>query len=786
MTAPHVGRPVTGAAAERFAAGTGRFLDDLGSGAAAAAFVRSPHGHARVLRIDLADAERVPGLIAVFTYRDLTGGAREPLPVLIPHAALHSPRTGLPLADDVVRHVGEPVVMVVAVDRYVAEDACRLVGVDYEPLPAVIGIPAARRADHLVHPGVVGNVAACMVQENGDARAAVSAAPHRLTLRLGVERSAAMPMECRGVYARPDRDDRSLRVYSATQAAASLRFALAAVLDLPADRVEVVAPDVGGGFGVKLVHPWPEEVLVPWAALRLGREVKWVEDRAEHIAAASHERGQQHEVEVGFDGDGHVQGLAVSFWHDTGAYTPYGIIVPIVTSTQLPGPYRLGAYRVEFRSLYTNTAVVTPYRGAGRPQGAFVMERTLDAIARFLGADRAEVRRRNLIRPSEMPYDQGLTFQDGRPLVYDSGDYPALLDTALTRSGWRDFATRREREPGKRLGIGIACYVEGTGMGPYEGARVQVDTSGHVTVTVGLTTQGQGHGTVFAQIAADELGVEPRDVTVVSGDTRRFPYAAGTFASRSAVVGGNAVALAAREVRAKALRVAARALGAPPDELRLADGAVVANARAIPLATVAVLANPLRYAFDHRTRQATQFALDADPDRPPLDADDAPGLDATAFFSPIRSTFSAGVHVAVVEIDPDTAEIALRDYVVVHDCGRPINPAVVEGQIRGGVAQGIGGALHERIVYGDDGRLRTGSLADLLLPTAHDVPEITIDHLVTPSPLNPLGVKGVGEGGVVPVMAAIASAIEDAEGIVLDRMPITPAELWELRQKHGG
>ncbi|WP_043634077.1 aerobic carbon-monoxide dehydrogenase large subunit [Nonomuraea candida] len=768
----------------RLLTGQGRYLDDLGREALAAAFVRAPHAHARIRDIDVAGALDVAGLVAVYTWEDLPERAGRALPLLIPHPALTHGRTAYPLARDVVRHVGEPVVMVVATDRYAAEDACALIQVDYEPLKPVAGLEEAVQGVRLVHEDVPGNVGAHLVQEvmtadGRGAREAIETSPHTLAFRLDIERSASMPLEGRGVYARWD--GRDLRVYSSTQTSTSVRMAVAAALGLPLPQVEVIAPDVGGGFGVKIVHPWPEEVLVPWAAMTLGREVKWSEDRREHFVSSAHERGQVQYVRVGFDDDGRVLGLDVTILHDHGAYTPYGIIVPIVTSTQLPGPYKPGSYRVEFTSVYTNTVQVTPYRGAGRPQAVFCMERTMDKIARYLGKDRTEVRAANFIRPEEFPYDQGMTFQDGRPLIYDSGNYPEMLRMIKELIGWDSF----ERRPGR--GIGIGCYVEGTGVGPYEGGHVQITSDGRVHVSTGLTSQGQGHETAFAQIAATELGVPIERVSVVTGDTRRFGYAVGTFASRAAVVSGNAIALACRKVRRKALRIAADALEANPDDLDIADGIVhVAGApsAAIPLSTVAVLANPLRYAFDDETARATQFAGAASPDRPPVAEGEEPGLEGRDYYSPIRSTFAAGMHAAVVETDPDTAEIKVVRYAVVHDCGRLINPMIVEGQIHGGVAQGIGGALYERIVYDQHGQLVNASFMDFLMPYATEIPHIETGHLETPSPLNPLGIKGAGEAGVIPVSAVIASAIEDAEGIEIDRMPLSPSDLFDLRTTH--
>lgn len=776
MTTRMFGEPVQRREDPRLLTGQGRYVDDLGSGAVAAAFVRSPHAHARIRDIDVSRALDVDGLIAIYTWEDLTDRLARPLPLLIPHPALTHGRTAYPLARQVVRHVGEPVVMVVAADRYLAEDACALIEVDYEPLKAVVGLEEAVQGAQLVHEDVPGNVGANLVQEVGNARESIETSPHTLAFRLDIERSASMPLEGRGVYARWDGTD--LRVYSSTQTSTSVRMAVAAALELPLTNVEVIAPDVGGGFGVKIVHPWPEEVLVPWVAMVLGREVKWTEDRREHFVSSAHERAQVQYVRVGFDDDGRVLGLEVTFLHDHGAYTPYGIIVPIVTSTQLLGPYKIGSYRVEFSSVYTNTVQVTPYRGAGRPQGVFCMERTMDKIAAYLGKDRTEVRAANLIQSNEFPYDQGMTFQDGRPLIYDSGNYPEMLRMIKELIGWESF----EKRP--NLGIGIGCYVEGTGVGPYEGGHVQITSDGRVHVSTGLTSQGQGHQTVFAQIAATELGVPIEQVSVVTGDTRRFGYAVGTFASRAAVMSGNAIALACRKVREKALRIAADALEADPADLEITEGLVhvVGTPQvSIPLSTVAVLANPLRYAFDDEAAKATQFSGTASPDKPPVAEGEEPGLEGRDYYSPIRSTFASGMHAAIVETDPDTAEIRVLRYAVVHDCGRLINPAIVEGQIHGGVAQGIAGALYEKMVYDGHGQLLNASFMDFLMPYATEIPKVETAHLETPSPLNPLGIKGAGEAGVIPVSAVIASAIEDAEGFPVDRMPISPSDLFDLR-----
>jgi CO/xanthine dehydrogenase Mo-binding subunit len=790
LTTKAFGEPIRRREDPRLVTGGGRFLDDLGQGALEAAFVRSPYAHARVVDIDVDDALEVDGVVAIYTHEDLPGRVGEPLPLLIPHPALTHGRTQHALARDEVNYVGEAVVMVVARDRYLAEDACQRIRVEYEQLAPVVGVAGARDGRGLVHPDVPGNVAAHLLQEVGDVDAALAAAPHTLDLDLAIERSASMPLEGKGVYARWDDETEELRIFSSTQTSTGVRAAVAAKLDLPLAKVECIAPDVGGGFGVKINHPWPEEVLVPFAAKTLGQPVKWTEDRREHFISSAHERGQLLKIRVGFDDDGRLHGLDVKLWHDNGAYTPYGIIVPIITSTQLLGPYKPGAYRCEFWSLYTNTVIVTPYRGAGRPQGCFAMERTMDAIADRLGLDRAEVRSRNFILPEEMPFDHGLLFQDGRPLKYDSGDFPATLAKLKALVGWDDFASYRERAraQGRRVGLGIGCYVEGTGVGPYEGGHIQVETSGRVNVATGLTSQGQGHQTMLAQVVAHELGVPVDDVFVTTGDTRRMPYAVGTFASRSAVMSGNAVALAARQVRAKALRIAADALEVSAEDLEIVDGDIRVKGAPdthMALGTVSVMSNPLRYAFDEAANAATQFAGTNDPDKPPVADDDEPGLEGRDFYSPTQATFANGMHAAVVETDPVTADIRILRYCVVHDCGPMINPMIVEGQVHGGVAQGVGGALYERMVYDESGQLLNASFMDFLMPYASEIPHIETDHLETPSPLNPLGVKGAGEAGCIPVSAVIASAIEDAEGFPITSMPISPGELWDLRRQHA-
>src|SRR5881296_3235635 len=788
MTTRTIGARIPRNEDPRLLQGRGCFVDDVQlAGVLHAAVLRSPHAHARIVSIDAARARGLPGIALVLTAADL-GELDQPTPLLIPNPALTHPRTPRPLAADEVRYVGEPVALVISDSRYLAEDALEAIEVTWQPLPVVASLDAARaEGAPLVHADVPGNRAARLAQRVGDPDGAFARASRVLRERLSIERSCGSPIETRGVLASFDARMGALRVWDATQAPLPIKNGLARMFGLPEFKVDVIAPDVGGGFGTKIMLFYPEEILVPFAAVRLGRPVKWTEDRREHLIAANQERGQRHDVEVAVDAAGRILALRDRFVHDAGAYTPYGIIVPLITSTQLPGPYRLPHYAVEFDVVYTNTAIVTPYRGAGRPHGAFVMERVIDLVARELGLEPIDVRRRNFIQPHEFPWDVGLTFQDGGPTRYDSGDYPRGLEMALETIGFRDFRARQAeaRRQGRHLGLGVACYVEGTGIGPYEGAHVRVEPSGRVLVATGLTTQGQGHATTFAQIAADALGCDPTNVTVITGDTRRFNWGAGTFASRALVTSGNAVGVAARKVRQKALKIAAELLEASPDDLEVIDGRVSergAPASALTLGALATVANPIRYAYG---KEATDAALRLVKPRPGavLAPDEEPGLEAHGYYAPPHATFASGCHAVIVEVDPATGDVKIIKYVVHHDCGRMINPTIVEGQIRGGVAQGVGGALYERIVYDGEGQPLTTTFMDFLMPTAMEVPSIEIVHTETPSPLNPLGVKGVGEAGAIPGPALLAEAVDDALapfGVRVREMPLGPDRLRQL------
>jgi CO/xanthine dehydrogenase Mo-binding subunit len=784
-----IGSPVARVEDDRLVRGAGRYVDDITPvGALHAAFVRAPYAHARIVDVDVSGVLAVDGVVAVYLAEDL-GDLNRPLPLTIPNPGLTQPRTQLPLAESVVNFVGEPVAMVIAEDRYLAEDAATSIEVTYEQLPVAATLEAAAAGAGPVHADVPDNVAARLLQLVGDPEQELERSPHRLSLSLKVERSAATPLEGRGVVATVDPTRGHLTVYCSTQSPSTIKAGLSVLLGMPEFALDVIAPDIGGGFGVKLPVFYPEEVLVPFAARQLGRPVKWTEDRREHFVGSNHERAQIHEVEVGFDDDGRIRALVDRFTHDSGAYCPYGVIVPLVTTARLLGPYRVPAYRSEATVLYTNALPVSPYRGAGMPQGAFVMERTIDAIARELELDRAEVRSINFIDPDEFPYNQQVIDEDGTEMIYDSGQYEKGLQLAMERIGYEDFAAEQQaaREQGRLIGLGIGCYVEGTGSGPYEGVRVHVEPTGKISVATGTSAQGQGHETFVAQIVADRLGVDYRDVVVTTGDTSRFKWATGTFASRVGVVVGGAAAKAGEAVRAKALEVAAHALEADPQDLEIVDGVIGVRGvkdQTITLRQVAILANPLRYAFSAEAIAATQFVSDSSTPPPPMG--ESPGLEASRFNVPPHATFASGAHAAIVEVDPETGVVSILRYVAIHDCGKMVNPAIVEGQVRGGVAQGIGGALYERMEYDPgSGQLLNASFMDFLMPYASEIPYIEVDHVETPSPLNELGMKGAGEAGALLPPAVIASAVEDAVGAPVVRVPLTPGDVLELVDAGG-
>jgi CO/xanthine dehydrogenase Mo-binding subunit len=683
-------------------------------------------------------------------------------------------RTHMPLAKDKVRYAGEPLAVVVAESRYIGEDALDDILVELENLPAVVDLEGAlENGSASVHDDLGSNVASQLRQSKGDYRNAAAKADLVLKRRFRYEHGISSPIETRGVVAQWNARGQQLTVWDTTQAPVFVRNGLAAQLGLGERQVRVIAPFVGGGFGPKIMMFYPEELALPWISMRLNRPIKWIEDRLEHFVATTHERGQIHDAEIAISGDGRILGVKDVFLHDTGAYNPYGLTVPINSQCTLLGPYVIPSYDSTFTAVFTNLPIVTPYRGAGRQHGVFVIERLLDLAARELNIDPAEIRRRNLIPPDAFPFNNEIIYQDFQPLVYDSGNYQPVLDKALELVGYDKFIRKEQpklRAQGRCVGISVACYVEGTGIGPYEGAKVQVQANGKVSVATGIGTQGQGHFTSFAQIAADQLGVDVTEVDVVTGDTDQFYWGAGTFASRGAVVAGNAVNEASRAVRKKALKLASDAFECSEDDLVIADGKVSIVGipeKFIRLGELAQRANPMRGAVKPGTE---------------------PGLESTQYFGPPSGATANGVHAMIVEIDPLTFELKILKYVVVHDCGTVINPMILAGQIHGGVAQGIGNAFYEKLSFDDQGQLLNASLADYLLPTALEVPRMELDHTTTQSPLNPLGIKGAGEAGAIPVGPLFAQAIEDAldltsKKIELLEIPLSPSRLFDIIRK---
>lgn len=767
------GEPIRRNEDARLLTGQALFVDDVQlPGMLHAAFLRSSYAHARIKGIDVSAALQRPGVVAVYTAHDL-GDYWKPGPLLVSPppvpGRIFNERTQVPLAKDKVRFVGEPIAVVIAESRYVAEDALTDIQVDFEALPAVADLETAAKPESArVHDDLESNVAAHVIQrKGGDYQAAKAKADLVLRRRFLYDHGAAAAMENRGIVAQWEARAGKLTVWETTQAPVVMRALYSGMLGLSENQVRVIAPFIGGGFGPKIMMWYQEEAVIPWVAMKLNRPVKWIEDRAENFYATTQERNQIHEAEIALTKDGVILGVHDVFLHDAGAYDPYGLTVPLNSQCTLLGPYHIPNYYSEFTALFTNKPIVTPYRGAGRQHGVFVIERLLDIAAKRLGIDRAEIRRRNYIPPDKFPYNNEVIYQDFAPLTYDSGNYNPIMDKALEMIGYEKFVKEEQpklRAEGKHVGIGVVAYVEGTGIGPYEGARVKVQASGKVSVATGVGTQGQGHFTSFAQVVAEQLGVDVRDVEVVTGDTDQFYWGAGTFASRGAVVAGNAINEAAKDVRAKILRMASEQFECAEEDLELVDGVVRVKGvpqKTIKLGELAVKANPMRGAVKPGT---------------------IPGLEATNYFGPASGATAAGVHAMIVEVDPETMNVEIKKYVVVHDCGTVINPLILEGQVQGGVAQGIGNAFYEQLIFDENGQLLNGTFMDYLLPTALEVPNVESGHTVTPSPLNPLGIKGAGEAGAIPVGPLFVQAVEDAleNKIEILECPVSPKRLWEL------
>jgi carbon-monoxide dehydrogenase large subunit len=748
------------------------FVDDILFGNELhAAFVRSPHGHASIERIDCTEALALDGVHAVFTAEDFAPHLKvDRLIVGLPSPAYRQDINRPILAQGETVHVGEPIVLVVAKNRYIAEDAAQLVDIDYSPLTAVGDCRAALAPDSArVHNETPHNLLAEFDVDYGDVQAAFDAAPHVFTESIWQHRGGAHSIECRGTMARYDALEDLLTVWSSTQTPHTARQLLCEILGREENQIRVITPDVGGGFGPKLIF-YPEDASVALAAMLLQRPVKWIEDRREHFIASTQERDQYWEVEIAVDADASIRGIRGNLVHEHGAYTARGVNLPYESAQTVTLPYEVPAYALNVKLALTNKVPVTPVRGAGQPQGTFVMERLLDRVAREMKLDRAEVRRRNLIAAEKMPYTKPLRSRGGMQVVLDSGDYPQIQRMVLEASDWEGFVERKAQalSEGRYIGLGLANFVKGTGRGPFEPVTVRVSASGKIFVSTGAAAMGQSTKTMLAQIVSDQLGGALENVIVSAGDTGTISMGLGGFNSRQAVMAGSSAHLAALKLREKILTVGARLLEENIDQLEFEIDAIRIKGSAQKNVKLGDIARMLG--------GTPGFALPEGV---------SPGMEVTESFVCNEMAYANGAAVAEVEVDVETGGVSVKKIVIAHDCGRVINPMLVDGQIVGGVVHGLGNALFEWMGFDENCQPLTTTFADYLLVSATEVPPIEVLHMESPSPLNPLGVKGVGECGVLPIAPAIMSAIEDAMspfGAHISRAPIHPSEIVEMAQ----
>ncbi|MGH9338861.1 MAG: xanthine dehydrogenase family protein molybdopterin-binding subunit [Acidobacteriota bacterium] len=748
--------------------GKGKYVADIRlKGAAYMAVVRSPHAHARILSIDSESARSLPGILGIFTGRDVNSHFAAPLPVGVEavtgdYLEVHNPNL-FPLANGKVRYMGEPVAVVIGDDPYQLSDAVEAVAIDYDPLPAVIDLEdalAGRGA--ILHEEFKGNRAFIWKLAGGDVEKGFAQADAVVELSANVQRLIPNAIEPRAVSAKYEPENDQFTIWSSTQIPHLLRAELAGILGVAQERLRVIAPEVGGGFGAK-GNVYPEEVLAPFLAKKMGRPICWAASRMEDYFATSHGRGQVDILRLAADREGRVLAADLKVMFDCGAYYTRALpIVPTLTGIMMTGCYDIPNVRAEVTGVFTSKVPSEAYRGAGRPEAAYLIERAMDMLARELDIDPAELRRRNFVPPESFPY------RTATGLTYDSGRYAQALDHALDLADYqnlRPMQARQRQDGGKLLGVGFSAYVEICGFGPWEAGTVQVDPDGRVTILTGTSPHGQGHETSWAQIAAEVMQVPMESVTVLHGDTAIVPRGIGTFGSRSAPVGGAAVFLSAEAVVEKARKIAAHLLEAAQVDIRLIEG------------------NFQVAGYPDRSLSWKEVAAAASEGKPELPQDLQGKLAADKDFAPEGETYPFGVHVCVVEIDPETGEIEILRYLTVDDCGRVINPLLVEGQVHGGIAQGIGQALFENTVYDENGNLVSGSLMDYALPRFHLLPGFDTNRTETPTPLNPLGVKGVGEAATVGSTPAVVNAVVDALsplGVRHIDTPLTPEKIWRV------
>ena len=791
----YVGERIKRTEDPRLIKGLAHYVDDIRlPDTLQVAFVRSIYAHGRIKSIDTSEAANAPGVVAVYTGKDIASKIG-PVPCAAALPDLKVPDYRV-LATDKVLFVGHPIAAVVATDKYAARDAVDHVAVEIEELPAVVNVIDGVPTTPVVHEHFGDNIAYKLTSGEGDIEAAMKAADRIVSQKMVHQRLAPIAMEPRGVLARYFPGEEELTVWSSTQIPHLLRTQLALMIGIPENKLRVITPEVGGGFGSKL-NVYAEEALLGWISMQLGKPVKWIESRRENVAATIHGRAQVGTVEVGVKNDGTITGLRYNVIADLGAYhqllTP---AIPTLTGLMLSGAYKIPAIQMNVTGVFTNKMSTDAYRGAGRPEATYVVERVMDVVARELNMDPVEVRRKNFPAACEFP------FHTATGLDYDSGDYEAALKKALDLSGYQTLREeqKKSRDHGKLIGIGVSSYVEICALGPsqampaggWESATVRIEPTGKVTILTGASPHGQGQETSFAQIAADELGVDINDVTVIHGDTGVVQYGIGTFGSRATAVGGTAVLIAIQKLKEKAAKIAAHMMQCDASAISCEAGKYSRQAAAaaaagtsepvVPVgeAPAGALPEPQVNGRTSLTIQEIALAAHIAKEIPPATE---PGLSATYFFEPKNFTFPFGTHVCVVEIDKDTGETKIVRYIAVDDCGKVINPLLVDGQVHGGIVQSIGQALYEEVIYDDQGQLVTGELMDYALPKASQIPWFETDRTETPSPVNPLGVKGVGEAGTIGATPAIVNAVVDAlapYGVTHLDMPIRPEKIWRL------
>ena len=805
MTQTYIGAPIRRSEDVRFLTGKATFIDDVKlPGMLYAAVLRSPHAHARIKSVDASEALKLAGVAGVLTFEDLPAGVK-PIPLRMYQLDGLDRFLQYPLARGKVAYVGEPVALVAAVDRYVAEDGADLIQVEYEPLGVVPDVEAALSGDVIIHEEQGTNVAGGHDIKLGDVEGAFRDAEYTRKEVLRTHRHTGNPMETRGLVAAWDAGRNEVTVWGMTKVPHFNRAVLSSLLELPEHRIHFVEPDVGGGFGIRGEF-YPEDFLIPYAAMKLGRPVKWIEDRREHLMAANHSREVHCELEIAARRDGTLLAMRAHIHGDMGAHIrTHGGLVPASTAGVLPGPYRIPAYEAHIRCVMTNKMGVGTYRAPGRYESCYFRERMLDMVAGDLGMDPIDLRRKNLIQPEEIPYELGPTRPGIASTVFDSGDYPRALEHALDQFGWKELEPLQgQKREGRYHGIGIGWFVKNTGLGPSEGARIAVTGPESVAVYLGIATLGQGHETVMAQICADSLGVPLEWITVFHGSTDLMPWGGGTYSSRGTVMAGNAVHLTAQALKKRLLEVASRRLETDPTGLEFHDGQIYAapprhsREGANPEVDAPGTDQPQSPAPRHSGESRNPGVDIPDADRPLLGlgdllemtrpgrapADAAPGLEATEYFHNNLLTYTYGGHLVHLAVDPETGLIEILRYLVLEDVGRAVNPLLVHGQALGAAAQGIGGTLLEELAYNQDGQLLTTTLLDYPLPSATEIPPVeSIITEYSPSPLNPLGVKGAGEGGIVACGAALANAVSHALsslGIQIRDLPLTPDRIRAL------